>query len=164
MALVAGDLVDAERNLVLGLEVAERDGSLGVASTYQAQCARVLVDLGRYDDAQEAVRRAREFGASDDIATGILWRQALARVFAHRGEHETAKELALEAVARAEQTDMLWTRGDAQFDLAEVLELGGDADGAAAALERALAEYQQKGVIPAAERTRARLAALRAPA
>ena len=49
-------------------------------------------------------------------------------------------------------------------DLAEVLELGGDSDGRAAALEQALADYEQKGVIPAIERTQARLAALRAPA
>ena len=94
----------------------------------------------------------------------MLWRQALARVLARRGEQGEAPKLAREAVAQAETTDMLWVRGDAWSDLAEVLELGGDAAGAAAALERALAEYEQKGVIPAIERTKARLASLRAPA
>ena len=59
---------------------------------------------------------------------------------------------------------MSWSRGEAFGALADVLELSGDATGASAALERALAEYEQKGVIPAIERTQGRLAALRAPA
>jgi hypothetical protein len=59
---------------------------------------------------------------------------------------------------------MLWPRGEAWSDLADVLELAGDADGTAAALERALDEYTRKGVLPAIEQTKARLAALRAPA
>jgi class 3 adenylate cyclase/tetratricopeptide (TPR) repeat protein len=163
-ALIAGDFAEAEAQLALGLDHIERDGSLGIASTYEAQRARVLVALGRYDDSERAARRARELGASDDTITQVLWRQALARVLARRGEHEAAQELAREAVTRAETTDMLWSRGDAWFDLAEVLELGGDEGGAAAALDRALTEYGQKGVLPAIERTRARLATLRAPA
>ena len=57
-----------------------------------------------------------------------------------------------------------WSRGDALSDLAEVLELGGDPDGAAAALERALAEYEQKGSSRPSSARKARLAALRAPA
>jgi class 3 adenylate cyclase/tetratricopeptide (TPR) repeat protein len=163
-ALIAGDFAEAEAQLALGLDHTERHGSLGIASTYEAQRARVLVALGRYDDSERAARRARELGASDDTITQVLWRQALARVLARRGEHEAARELAREAVTRAETTDMLWSRGDAWFDLAEVLELSGDLDGATAALERAFAEYEQKGVSPAIERTRARLAALRTPA
>ena len=108
--------------------------------------------------------RSEELGAGEDVVTQVLWRQARARVLARRGEHDSARRLAEDAVARTGPTDMLMARGDALFDLAEVLELGGDPDGAAAALERALAEYEQKGVIPAIERTRARLAAFRAPA
>ena len=148
---------------VLGLEHAYAEGSLAVASTYEGQHARVLLGLGSYDAAETATQRSRELGASDDIVTQVLWRQALARVLARRGEFEAAQLLAREAIARAESTDMLWTRGEARFDLADVLELAGDPDGAAAALERALDEYTQKGVIPAIERTQARLATLRAP-
>jgi hypothetical protein len=82
-------------------------------------------------------------------------------VLARRGEHDAACRLAREAVAIVEPTDMSVARGDALADLAEVLELGGDTAGAAVALERALEEYDRKGVVPAVERTRARLAELR---
>src|SRR5262249_9143284 len=54
--------------------------------------------------------------------------------------------------------------GDAGAELADVLELAAHADGATDAVQRALATYEQKGVVPEIERTRARLAALRAPA
>jgi class 3 adenylate cyclase/tetratricopeptide (TPR) repeat protein len=154
ISLVVGDLVDH----------AYADGSLAVASTYEGQHARVMLGLGRYDAAETAAQRSRELGADDDIITQVLWRQALARVLAHRGEFDAAQQLAREAVARAEATDMLWPRGEAWSDLADVLELAGDADGTAAALERALDEYTRKGVLPAIEQTKARLAALRAPA
>jgi hypothetical protein len=63
-----------------------------------------------------------------------------------------------------EQTDMLIGRGDAFDALADVLEFAGDADGAAAALERALAEYERKGAAVLIDKTRVRLAGLRAPA
>jgi hypothetical protein len=90
----------------------------------------------------------------------MLFRQARARVLARRGEHDAAIPLAREAVQIGERTDMLFARGNALADLAEVLELAGDTAGAGAALERALAEYERKGVPPAVEQARARLAAL----
>ena len=163
-ALIASDVAEAERQLDLGLQHIKREGLLAIASTYEGQHARALLRLGRDDEAETAARLSRDLGASDDIATQMLWRQALAHVLARRGEHDEAQKLAREAVTRADTTDMLWVRGDAWSDLAEVLELGGDSAGATAALERALADYDQKGVIPAIERTQARLAALRAPA
>src|SRR5262245_17405672 len=107
--------------------------------------------------------RIEDTGTSDDAVTQMLWRQALALVLARRGEHTAAEELAREALGAARHTDMLLHIGDAWSDLGDVLELAADADGATDALQRALATYEQKGVVPEIERTRARLAALRAP-
>jgi class 3 adenylate cyclase/tetratricopeptide (TPR) repeat protein len=164
LELLAGDPAEAERQIAAGIHIPEQVGQLGVVSTWAGYHARALLALGRDDEAEAATRRSEELGASDDVITQVLWRQSRARVFARRGEHRAAAALAREAVARADRTDALVTRGDALTDLAEVLELGGDPDGARAELERALTEYEQKGVVPAVEQTQARLAALRAPA
>jgi len=66
------------------------------------------------------------------------------------------ERLAREAIALAEQTDMLNARGDALLDLAEVLALAGR--DARAELEQALVLYEQKRNFVMAERTRSRLA------
>src|SRR5262249_48657938 len=126
--------------------------------------ARSLFRLGRDDEAERWANTSKATGATDDAVTQMLWRQALALVLARRGEHAAAEQLVRDAVEFARDTDMLLHIGDVWFDLAEVLELAGDAEGATDALERALATYEQKGVVPAIEATRARLTALRAPA
>src|SRR5262249_13629444 len=64
------------------------------------------------------------------------WRQARAKVLALQGAHAEAERYALEAVAVAEQTDMLDWHGRALVDLAQVLALGGYPERAAAELER----------------------------
>jgi class 3 adenylate cyclase len=162
--LLAGDLVEAERWIRAGCETFEELGQLAVLSTYATLWARTLWMLGRDDDAMAKTERSEALGASDDVITQAAWRQERARVLARRGEHLAAERLAREAVARVELTDMPVGRAEALEALADVLELGGDAEGTAAALEQALAEYTQKGVVPAIARTEARLAALRAPA
>jgi tetratricopeptide (TPR) repeat protein len=164
LELLAGDAAEAERQIAIGMAVLERVGQLGVVSTHAGYRARALLALGRDEEAERYAQMADELGASDDAVTQVLWRQARARVLARRGEHHAAVALAQDAVSRADLTDMLAVRGDCLADLGEVLELAGDADGAAAALGRALANYEQKGVIPAIEQTQARLVALRAPA
>jgi TolA-binding protein len=55
----------------------------------------------------------------------------------------------------------MW-HGDALYDLAEVLQLAGRTDEAAATFEQALAQYELKRTVPLVEQTRARLAELRA--
>jgi len=162
--VLAADWAAAAEWLGTGVQQSQQRGALGVASTYEAALARSLFRLGRDDEAERWANISNATGASDDAVTQMLWRQALALVLARRGDHTAAEHLAREAVGVGRDTDMLLHIADAWFDLAEVLELASDADGAAAALERALAEYEQKGVVPAVQRTLARLAALRAPA
>jgi class 3 adenylate cyclase/tetratricopeptide (TPR) repeat protein len=162
--VVAADWAAAADLLGTGVQHSQQQGALGVASTYEAALARSLFRLDRDDEAERWATTSRDTGASDDTVTQMLWRQALALVLARRGKDAAAKQLAREAIAVGDGTDMLHHLGDAWLDLAEVLELAGDVDGAAAALEQALAHYEQKGIVPEIERTRAKLAALRAPA
>jgi tetratricopeptide (TPR) repeat protein len=162
--VLAADWAAAAVWLGTGVQHSQEQGALGVASTYEGALARSLFRLGRDDEAERWANVSKASGASDDAVTQMLWRQALALVLARRGEHVAAERLARDALGVGRDTDMLLHIGDAWSDLADVLELGGDAEGATDALERALATYEQKGIVPAVDRTRARLAALRAPA
>ena len=68
-----------------------------------------------------------------------------------------AERLARESVSLADQTDFLNFRGDAQADLAAVLELSGRTTEATTALTSALLLYQEKGNVVCAEPIRVRL-------
>jgi tetratricopeptide (TPR) repeat protein len=65
-----------------------------------------------------------------------------------QGDHERAEALAREAVRLGEPTDLLNTRADALFDLAEVLRLAGRPEEAVTALAKAARLYEQKGNLP----------------
>jgi hypothetical protein len=73
----------------------------------------------------------------------MLWRQVRGKVLARRGELQEGERLVREAVALAEETDMLNSHADALIDLAEVLALAGQDP--RAELDRALALYERKG-------------------
>jgi len=60
-------------------------------------------------------------------------------------------------------TDWVNPQAHAYADLAEVVVLGGNSEGATEALEQALARYQRKEHIVMAQRIGARLAELRPP-
>jgi tetratricopeptide (TPR) repeat protein len=156
----AGDWVAAERVLREGCEGLIRLGEKSYLSTAAAELADSLFELGRDEEAEEWTRHSEEAAASDDVASQMSWRQARAKVLARRGEQAEAERLAREAVEIGRRTDMLAWRGDGLVDLAEVLRLGGDDTGAAVAAREALELYEEKGVVPLIERTRAFLAAL----
>ena len=136
-------------------------GERGWLSTMAGFLACSLVSLERYEEAEHWARVSAETGGSDDIITQVLWRRASARVRARDGSSVEAEQLAREAVALAEQTDMLNDRGDSLLDLAEVLEFGGQRDEAAQRVEEALDLYERKGNLVMAGRARERLEELR---
>ncbi len=82
--------------------------------------------------------------------------QVRAKLLARKGDHVEADQLAREATALADGTDIL-DRRSAYAGLGEVLLLGGKPDEAALAFEQALDRYERKGSRVMAERTRARL-------
>jgi tetratricopeptide (TPR) repeat protein len=88
----------------------------------------------------------------------VLHRLTSARLAAGAGRFADAEELARDALAIVEDTDLLELRGDALFDLAEILRLAGREDDARASAEAALDLYLRKGNEVAADRARALLA------
>jgi tetratricopeptide (TPR) repeat protein len=130
-----------------GLQACDRMEAMGHVSwlsTMLAQRGHALYELGLLEEAFAAAERGRELGAEDDLATQMHGLRVEAKVLASRGESERAEALAREAVDLAEPTDMLDVQGDAWFDLALVLELGGKRVEAASAIREAVDRFEQK--------------------
>src|SRR5918995_3301517 len=102
-------------------------------------------------------RVSEKAGDEDDAQTEIVWRAIRAKVLARRGDVAAGEALAREAVERAHATDYLEDIALTLLDLAEVLELAGRTDEAVRAIEKAIALFERKQAVPAAERARARL-------
>ncbi len=135
-------------------------GETGFNSTTHGSLAVLLCEQDRFDDAAPVAERCRELTSGDDFASLTLWHQATARIASHRGEHEAAIELADAAIGFVDDTDYLCYKGDAHVTRAIVLANAGRIDEARADLERALAFFEAKGVVPTIARTRERLAEL----
>jgi class 3 adenylate cyclase/tetratricopeptide (TPR) repeat protein len=160
--LLAGDPAAAARCGELADRLLDELGEHAYRSTVNAFLAQSCYGLGRLDEADAAVDRVLELGASEDATNEILWRQVRAKVLARRGALVDAERLAREAVEVAERTDMIESEADARVDLAEVLVLVGRTDDAADALARAMRLYERKGNLVMTGRTRDRLTELRA--
>ena len=135
-------------------------GEQGWLSTTVAELAEANYRLGKLNEAEAQTREAAELGADDDVATQMYWREVQAKILARRGEHAKAVELAAEAVAIAETTDMLNGQADAFFGQGEVLAMAGDDLAARSAFEEALSRYVRKGNQFGQMRAQARLEAL----
>ncbi len=155
----AGDPSAAYEFGAAGVRLLDELGEQAALSTAAGELAQSLYALERLDEADAWAGRTAELGASDDVATQMLWRQVRAKLVARRGEHAEAEQLAREAVAIGAKTEALNDQGDAYADLAEVLQLGGKDDEARAALEQALDRYERKENLVMARRMRDRLAA-----
>ena len=103
---------------------------------------------------------ARKFEGQE---TDWLWRQAWARVLAHRGEHAEAEALAREAVAILERVDGPTWQGDGYLDLADVLTSAGHIDKAVEAYGLALERYERKKNLAMVAQARQRLDDLKQP-
>ena len=154
--MLAGEFELAEKHLLAAYGYADTNRSPAVTALVAAMLARVLCALGRYDEAQEFANKGREHALANDAFTQVSWRQALALIYADRGEFDEADRLAREAVDFAQTTDAPGFQGDAFFDLAEVLAAAQEPAAAIAALDDALDRYERKGIIPLARRTRER--------
>jgi class 3 adenylate cyclase/tetratricopeptide (TPR) repeat protein len=160
LELLAGDPQAAAALGERGCRILEEAGERAWLSTGSCRYAEALYELGRLDEAEQWARKGSELADSEDASAQNLARQVRAKVLARRGQHAEAERLAREAVTLGETTDDLSGRGDALQDLAEVLELDGRRDEAAAALQEAFQLYERKGALVPAARARERLAAL----
>jgi class 3 adenylate cyclase/tetratricopeptide (TPR) repeat protein len=162
--LLAGDAATAEAELRTGYESLSQIGEVYFASTIAAFLSQALFVQGRHDEAEEFSRKAEELAPEDDVWTQAAWRSLRAKVLVDSGRSQEAAELAERAVELLRTTDAPVWRADALCDSAYVLEASGRIDEARVALEEALALYEQKEAPVPAERTRAWLNRIAAPA
>ena len=157
MEMMAEDYEAAVREFSSGIKILQGIGETGVLSTLAALEAVAFYRLGRLDEMEAAVTLARESGSPNDIATQVEWRCAAAMAAADDRRLEEAERLAREAVERVEPTDFCELRADAFEALAHVEARAGRPDSWNAALQRALAEYDQKAHLVGAARIRRQL-------
>ena len=152
--MLAGDLDAAERIARDAYATLERMGERGYLSSAAALLAHALAGLGRLDEAERFSQTSEDAAAADDAFSHVLWRSARAKIRARRGELAEAEALAREAVAVADRTDLLNTRGDTLADLGDVIALAGRPAEAVAALEQAAEIFERKGNRASLERVR----------
>ncbi len=158
--LLAGAPDEAERLLRADHEALDAMGERYLLSSLSVFLGRVLLELGRVDDAGAMAARARELADADDVEAQALWRTLEAQVEARRGAGAAAVRLAREALVVLEPADAPILRADALAALADVLALtGADAGEIRQTVDAALAIYEAKGATAAAAHVRRRIAA-----
>jgi tetratricopeptide (TPR) repeat protein len=154
IAWADGDLREAERRMrsLPGFFRSQQDTSN--ATMAAADLARVLCDLGRYDEAADLADEIRANAGAHDLEPQIAWRCVRGRTLAERGQHGEAEELIRSAVHLVESTDFVSLQADVLVDLAMVLARADRRDDARTVLRDALDLYQRKQ-----DRSRERLTA-----
>jgi tetratricopeptide (TPR) repeat protein len=162
LSTLAGNHEDARSHLHTLCDWLEAVEQVSFLAEYLPQLGRSLCLLGRFDEAEQVAKRGRALAEPRDRMRdpNNMWRQVLARVYAHRGELAEAERLAREAVALTEQTDSLDEQSLALWDLAEILSAAERLDEAEAALEQALDRCRRKKNLALARQVRERLATL----
>ncbi|HSQ00277.1 MAG TPA: AAA family ATPase, partial [Candidatus Dormibacteraeota bacterium] len=151
--LLEGDAAAAERCLRPAYDGLRAQG-LGIdAARAAAFLGSALLAQGRVDEA-EALSRASEALAGDDLQAAIAWRGVRAEALARRGEHGEAVEIARAAVDIAAATDALLDHADARLALSIALRAAGRDREAAAEEARAIELWDAKGASVLAERAR----------
>jgi class 3 adenylate cyclase/tetratricopeptide (TPR) repeat protein len=160
--ICAGDLVAAETVLRDGIAVLETMHDAGFYPSCVCHLAGLLVRQGRDHEASTWVARACErIGPSDlDCVVRALGLEGL--LAARRGEHAQGERQAREAVGMIAASDAYFVPGISWMFLAQTLIECGKPDDARAAAAEALALYEVKGDIPAANWARELLAPLEA--
>jgi ATP/maltotriose-dependent transcriptional regulator MalT len=161
---LAGDLPAATRILRESYAALEPMGELAYLSTAAALLGHMLYAQDELEEAEQFARAAEQTAAGDDVFSQLLWRSALAKIRARRGELDVAEGLAREAVALVDETDLLNTQGDTLADLSEILSLAGRPAEAAEVLDQAAARFEQKGNLVSLEHARGLAAKLSADA
>ena len=151
--MLAGDPVTAEKRMRVGYEILVSMGEKGYLSTLVGYIAEAIYLQGRFEEAEQAAREARELSAPEDLESQRLWRSVTAKVLARRGEFEEAEHLAWEALELADRSDGYF-RADTRLDLVEVLTIAGQ-DGIADLLDEAISVYEAKGMTVGVTRARA---------
>jgi D-alanyl-D-alanine carboxypeptidase len=131
--------------------LSQREGSACEDEERQPKRAR-RTDAGICPVAEQLTHECEAASRPNDVHSQILWRSTRAKILARRGQLDAAERLGREAVAFASDSDFYPARAEALLDLAEVLEIAGDAVGATTAIQEAIRFYELKGNVLAAGR------------
>jgi DNA-binding SARP family transcriptional activator len=153
------DPVAGEQELRPGYEALRKLDSKSHFSSLAHGLANAVCAQGRYDEAELLTYECEEASRPNDVHSQILWRSVRAKALAHRGMLEPAERLAREAVEFASASDFHPAHAEALMDLAEVLRLADDRQGAEVAIEEAIHFYELKGNALAARQARSKLEA-----
>ena len=135
----------AEVPLRAGLERLRTMGDRDLLATTAAMLAQAVHAQGQVVEADELCAVAAQAASPDDIVTQLIWRGVRARTLAAAGTVSEGLELAREAVAMADATDLLSHRGGAMLALADMLAACGRHAEAHDAVRGALRLYARKG-------------------
>jgi hypothetical protein len=159
--MLSGNPARAVTALRESYEALEEMGERGFLSTIAAFLAHALYATDEYEEAHFYSQQSEHFAAADDVFSQVLWRTARAKVTAQGGAFVQAEALARDAIALAEETELLNIRADAHNDLAELLRLADRPREAAAALDTAAVRYELKENLTSLHRARSQSDALR---
>ena len=84
--LLAGNPAAAEKSLRAAYRALEEMGERAFRSTMAASLARVILEQGRDEEAEDLAKLSAQLAASGDLLTQIRWRRVRARVLARRAE------------------------------------------------------------------------------
>ena len=162
--MMAGDPAAAEPELKKGCDALRAMGERGDLSSWLSVLAKAEYALGRVGEAHQLTEEAEALAVAGDLDAQVRWRATRAMVLAQRGQFTAARQLAGQAEALIAPTS--WTEAELQAAVlvakAEVSKLAGAPAEAASSLRKALRIYEDRRVVPLADRTRAALASLSA--
>ena len=136
-----GDLPGAERSLRAAIMVMEERGDRFNTGSIALPMARLLLDLGRNDEAEAVVAQHRNDRVPEDAASACSLAGVLA---ARRAALDEAIRLSDEALATTAGKGYLVLQADVSLDRAEILHLAGRPDEARASAADALAKHERK--------------------
>jgi tetratricopeptide (TPR) repeat protein len=160
----AGNLEQSEEIARIGLAELIDLGDHTFAGTMALYLATYLEDQGKTEEAEVALRRARQLTNLAEVFDAVGLDATEARLLARRGEIAKAERLARHARRTADSTDLYEAHLRAASSLAFVLELAGRTSEAYDEVEHALGVAEAKRDTVYASRLRARLDELTAAA
>jgi tetratricopeptide (TPR) repeat protein len=127
-----------------------------VFATRAAELAAALYELGRYDEASQWIRVARESAGDDDLDAALTRNPIEAKLLARQGELHKAQVLARGTLELVSETDALNRHAEALLALAEFLEHAESKLEAEDLINQALRLYDKKENVAAAARAHRR--------
>jgi tetratricopeptide (TPR) repeat protein len=153
----AGDGAATEAHLRQGVEELQILGNQAFFSTVAVRLAQFLYTQGRFDEASDMSRVAREASPPDDLINFVFADAIDACILSHADRHHEADMLLQRAVEGVERTDFFFARADVHLMHGEALSLAGDAAAAAREAAFALTLFDEKGDLTGGARARERL-------